>query len=155
MATETFYLKHNIWYFKKVSASTNYATDTLVPVGSVVSITDEDDDELELKSEAAGATFTVKLVNKHTKGLTIAEVKERLLSKTPVDIPSSPAEIANAIKSGTVVVGMTKAQALMARGYPPKVATESTEENHWTYWQTKWNRQIISFTDGKVSAVKD
>ena len=42
---------------------------------------------------------------------------------------------------------MTKAEVLIARGYPPGVGTLNTDSDSWKFWQTKWNTVLDRSAD--------
>lgn len=154
-ADETvYYTQHNIWLFKGKSATTNYAVDVLVPVNSQVMLDDEDGDELELILVQGQVEFTVVNVEKHSRQ-PIEEIKRRLLAETPVDLKQFSKLGRAAISQGEVRVGMTKAEVLVARGYPPGVGTLNTDSDSWKYWHNKFNTKLVQFQDGKVVSIKD
>ena len=151
---QVFYTQHNIWLFKGKSATTNYAVDVLIPVNSKVKLADEDGDELELVLLEGNVEFTVVNVEKHSKQ-DIATIKSRLLGDKPVDLAKFSKLGKDAIKVGEVKPGMTKAEVLIARGYPPGVGTLNTESDTWKFWQTKWHTILVQFQDGQVFRIKD
>jgi len=64
-----------------------------------------------------------------------------------------PDNIAAGIKDGRLVEGMTKDQALIARGYPPRHRTPSLELNEWLYYETPGFVDRVVFVDGKLQSV--
>ena len=48
---------------------------------------------------------------------------------------------------------MTKAQVLMAIGYPPAHETPSLDSPQWTYWRNRWDRFQVFFDGDKVARV--
>jgi len=56
--------------------------------------------------------------------------------------------------AGKVVVGMTKDEVLIARGYPPLHATISTQADLWKYWHHRFSTSSITFKNGKVEAMQ-
>ncbi len=151
---KVYYTQHNIWLFKGQSATTNYAVDLLVPVNSKVRLDDEDSDELELTLLDGNVEFTVVNVEKHSKQ-PLATIKSRLLGDAPVDLSKHSKLGQDAIKLGEIKPGMTKAEVLVARGYPPGVGTLNTDSDSWKFWQNKWNTILVQFQDGKVASIKD
>lgn len=59
------------------------------------------------------------------------------------------------IKEGVAKVGMTKAGIVIAMGPPPSHATYSQDLDEWMYWQHKFARLRVDFSNGKVSEVVD
>lgn len=149
-----FYTQHNIWLYKGKSQTTNYAVDVLVPVNSKVKLDDEDGDELELVLLDGNVEFTVVNVEKHSKQ-SIETIKSRLLGSKPVELGQFSKLGQEGIKLGEVKPGMSKAEVLVARGYPPGVGTLNTDSDSWKYWQNKWNTVLVQFQNGKVVSIKD
>lgn len=147
-----YYTQHNIWLFKNQSSSVNYAVDALVPVNTKVTIVKENDEHLKLKM--GDAEFSVILVRKHTR-IKMEEFKKRLLQETPLDLSKFSKSAQDHIRSGQIVPGMTKAEVLVARGYPPDNATISTDVDTWKYWQSKFNTILVYFDGDKVREVKN
>jgi hypothetical protein len=147
-----YYLQHNIWLFKGQTSSVNYAVDAIVPVNSKVTVLKESDSEMKLKS--GNTEFAVVLVKKHTR-IKMSAFKARLLKETAVDLSKFSKLAQEGIHSGQIVPGMTRAEVLVARGYPPDNATISLDVDTWKYWQTKWNTILVHFENDKVSDIKD
>ncbi|MGI1678881.1 MAG: hypothetical protein K6L75_09125 [Cellvibrionaceae bacterium] len=59
------------------------------------------------------------------------------------------------IKAGRPLVGMTKAAVVIAMGPPPTHVTYSTDLDEWMYWQNRFGRLRVEFSNGKVSKVVD
>ena len=57
--------------------------------------------------------------------------------------------------NGQVIVGMTKAETILAYGYPPTHVTPTTDLNQWTYWVNRWNRIVVNFEDDKIKEIID
>jgi hypothetical protein len=53
----------------------------------------------------------------------------------------------NAIKSGTVVDGMSKEAVLVAYGRPPEHRTPNLERRVWYYWRNKLQSFMICFDE--------
>lgn len=124
------------------------------PVDSKVKRHDEDGDALELVLLEGNVEFTVVNVEKHSKQ-SIETIKSRLLGSKPVDLGQFSKLGQEAIKLGEVKPGMSKAEVLVARGYPPGVGTLNTDSDSWKFWQNKWNTILVQFQNGKVVSIKD
>ncbi len=61
--------------------------------------------------------------------------------------------VAAAVREGRVVVGMTKDEVLLARGYPPFHRTPAVAANRWIYYEFYSVVDLVDFVDGRVSAV--
>ncbi|MGH1471482.1 MAG: hypothetical protein ACRBCS_09825 [Cellvibrionaceae bacterium] len=59
------------------------------------------------------------------------------------------------IKAGKPLVGMTKAGVIIAMGPPPTHVTYSTDLDEWMYWQNRFGRLRVEFSNGKVSKIVD
>ena len=64
----------------------------------------------------------------------------------------SPLESA-AITQGQLLPGMTKDEALVARGYPPAHRTPDLNANEWIYFETPGFVDRVVFVDGKIQSV--
>lgn len=77
-----------------------------------------------------------------------------LRDKNPLDaMQNVPPSIADAIRGRRLVTGMTKEQALIARGYPPAHRTPSLDANEWIYFHTPGFVDRVTFADGKIQSV--
>jgi hypothetical protein len=77
----------------------------------------------------------------------------RTLSTEPTDL--SGFEFQKDIKVGRLRKGMTKEEAILARGYPPVHRTYSTEDDRWIYQQNRFAVQMVVFADGKLIEGRD
>jgi hypothetical protein len=149
-----FYTQHNLWVFKGNHSTVNYAVDALVPVNSKVKIGKENDKKMELTLVDSGVKFTVVLAKKYTTK-TMADIKARMLGDKPVELKKFGKTAQEAIKLGEVRPGMTRAEVLVARGYPPEQSTLTLDSDQWKYNQSKWNTILVQFNNGKVASIKD
>ena len=145
------YTQVAMWTEKSRVHGTNYSVGMLIPVNSKVKIH-------AVKGKAIAFEFKGQKINyivapKHTKA-TSAELLERLFANNPKDLSKFNAATKKNIETGKVVIGMTKDEVLLARGYPPFHKTMSTEADAWTYWKNRWVTAIVSFEDGKVSNIQ-
>jgi len=46
-----------------------------------------------------------------------------------------------AIKTGSLCVGMSKAAVVVAYGYPPEHVTPSLDNDVWTYWMDRFRKK--------------
>lgn len=149
-----FYTQHNFWFEKGKSLTTNYQVGVLVPVNSKVQIRDMDSDELELFIVDMNVEVNVINVEKFTR-MSMEQIRDRMLGKEPVKVEKFSKLGQENIKIGNMIVGMTKDEILVARGYPPTHATPSTQINTWTYWRNKFDRLVLQFENDKVSVVQN
>ena len=78
----------------------------------------------------------------------MATIARRMLSRKPVPIERFDKAAITAIKNGVLKIGMTKAQVIMARGYPPAHETPSLDLDTWKYWSSRFVTQSIVFENG-------
>jgi hypothetical protein len=67
---------------------------------------------------------------------------------------AAPRDVLDAINEGHLVVGMTKDEALMARGYPPFHHTAGVESDEWTYYFSRGYVDVVKFVDGKIESIE-
>ena len=68
-------------------------------------------------------------------------------------LANAPRSIADAIHESKLVQGMTKEQALIARGYPPAHRTPSLDGNEWMYFDTPGFVDRVVFADGTIQSI--
>src|SRR5262249_11658952 len=64
-----------------------------------------------------------------------------------------PSETADAIARGTLRPGMSKAETVQARGYPPRHRTSNLENDEWLYYDSQDTVSRVRFQDGKIADV--
>lgn len=143
----------NLWVEQqKPIPTTNYHKGEIIPLGSKVTAVSADDKTISFVFK--GQTLTIQKT-KHTHAGMDAVKARTFGASDPLTsdaFKALPEAQRNAVKSGQVIAGMTKAAVLMAYGYPPEHKTPSTEGNCWLYWRDKFRTQSVTFTEGKVSA---
>lgn len=144
-----FYTRYSFHYERGRHLTTNYARGSLVPINTRVKLVSMTDDELVLQRLDSGDRVRVKNVEKHSRKPT-AEVARLLLSAEKMPVDQQPVDIAVAIQHGELCEGMTKEQAIMARGYPPEHRTPSIDADKWVYWSSRFIRHTITFKDGRL-----
>ena len=106
--------------------------------------------QLVLKRLDTGQEIKVKNADKFTKK-SIPEIASLMLSADKTPLEKLPEDVASAIRNGDMRKGMTKELVLMARGYPPAHETPSIEGDRWVYWSSRFVKQTIVFTNGRLS----
>ena len=127
--------------------STNYGRGTLVPINTTVRVDDITSSAIMLTIVASGKPLKLSNIEKYTGG-GVDLLAERTLSTEPTDL--SGFEFQKEIKVGRLRLGMTKEEAILARGYPPVHRTYSTEDDRWVYQQNRFATQTVVFADGKL-----
>ena len=76
-------------------------------------------------------------------------VQDDPLSRLPSD-----ASIRDAVREGRLVAGMTKDEAVMARGYPPAHRTPSTDADEWLYYASYNRCERVRFANGRIASIE-
>ena len=145
------YTQVSMWIDSNRIYGTNFGKGLLVPVNSQVKITSISGKAIAM--EYLGAKVTYYVTTKHTS-LDTSKTMDRLFSTKKVDLSKFSAKAKENIMNGNLVVGMSKSEVLIARGYPPSHQTLSTESNLWKYWYHRFKTSTVSFKDGKVSKLE-
>ncbi len=146
------YTQVNMWTEKDQILATNYQRGAFIPVNSEVSIVSYSSKVIKFK--IVGSEQVISLINvpKHTN-LTIDQIFNQTFSKTKLNMNSFSAKAKKAILSGRLETGMTKAEVIAARGYPPQIGTFSLDSNTWKYWQNRFVTRDVNFDKGKVTGL--
>ena len=147
-----YFTRHGLRQEKNRWRSTNYGRGTLVPINTKVRVDDITSSTIRLTIVASGKPLKLSNIEKYTGGGTDV-LAERTLSTEPTDL--SGFEFQKDIRVGRLRLGMTKEEAILARGYPPVHRTYSTEDDRWVYQQNRFVTQTILFADGKLIEGRD
>jgi len=147
-----YFTRHGLRQEKNRWRSTNYGRGTLVPINTKVRVDDITSSTIRLTIVATGKSLKLSNIEKYTGGGTEV-LAERTLSTEPTDL--SGFKYQKDIKVGRLRMGMTKEEAILARGYPPVHRTYSTEDDRWVYQQNRFVTQTVVFADGKLVAGRD
>src|SRR5438093_1586301 len=143
LANQVRYTCCNLHYDKPEITDMNYLRGTVIPFGTRVSIVEVRKDRIRF--ETVGHP-PITLVFKYGAGtLTLDEYLDRIFL---VDDPYARLSQASSggkdageldrirrmLEEGTVAVGMTREQVLMALAYPPAHRTPHLDAHVWTYW---------------------
>jgi hypothetical protein len=154
-AADKLYTAYNIWFEQPTKVySTNYQKGNLLPAGSEVKDVSRSSKNLEFTDVKLNMKFAVEFVGKHHPGLTKERWIDRFLTARDFAALSkglTAAEI-KAVMAGEVRAGMSRKAVLLAAGYPPEVATASTELDIWKYWRHRFGSYSVRFSNGKVAS---
>ena len=154
-AADRLYTAYNIWFEQPTKVySTNYQRGNILPAGSEVKDVNRTPKRLEFTDVKLNMKFSFEFVESHHPGLTREQWIDRFLTTKDFAALSqglTAAEI-KAIKAGQVQVGMSRKAVLLAAGYPPEVATASTQLDIWKYWRHRFGSYLVRFSDGKVES---
>lgn len=131
-----------------------YREAVVLPVGTRVRVTE--DHGSMIKFEPEGMVDSFRLAFKFgTARMTAAEWFRLILVEDDPRLVVSrmPADAAAAITEGRLAIGMTKPQAIMARGYPPFHRTAGIEVDDWLYYASPGFVDRVIFTEGRIASV--
>ena len=153
-AADQLYTAYNIWFEQPTKLySTSYQKGNLFPAGSEVKDVVRSKSKLEFTDPKLNMKFSIEFVGKHHPGVTAEQWMSRFLTTRDFAALSqglTAAEI-KAVRAGEVRAGMSKKAVLLAAGYPPEVATPSTQLDTWKYWRHRFGSYSVQFSGGKVS----
>jgi hypothetical protein len=154
-AADRIYTAYNIWFESPQKVySTNYQKGNILPAGSELKDVNRSRNRLEFTDVKLNMKFSFEFVGKHHPGLTGEQWIDRVLTTSDFAALSkglTAAEI-KAIRAGQVRAGMSKKAVLLSAGYPPEVATASTQLDTWKYWRDRFRNYLVRFSDGKVAS---
>ncbi|HYR95919.1 MAG TPA: hypothetical protein VEM57_04245 [Candidatus Binatus sp.] len=131
-----------------------YREAVVLPVGTRVRVTEDHGNMIEFEPE--GMVDSFRLAFKFGKArMTAAEWFHLILVEDDPRLAVSrmPADAAAAITEGRLAIGMTKPQAIMARGYPPFHRTAGVESDDWLYYASPGFVDRVIFTEGRIASV--
>jgi hypothetical protein len=135
---------------KNEHVTTNYSRGSTISINTPVKLVSMSGSQLVLKRLDTGQEVKVKNEDKFTKK-SIPEIASLMLSADKTPLEKLPEDVASAIRNGDMRKGMTKELVLMARGYPPAHETPSIEGDRWVYWSSRFVKQTIVFSNGRLS----
>jgi hypothetical protein len=147
---QEYFTRYTFKYEEDERLATNYWRGETVPINTKVTLVSLGKNSFTLKFVEGGATLKVENVEKHTKRPTLQVAREMLAAK-PTAIEKYGKEMEDAINTGTLRLGMTKTQVLLARGYPPGHETPSLEGSTWKFWSSRFVYLTLVF-DGDILA---
>jgi hypothetical protein len=143
----------NMRYEKPEITDVNYQQGAILPYGTRVQIVEVKKNAVRFQPDGHPE---ITLVYRH--GRKIYPFEQYLDRVFLTDDPRRSkkkisAKVAKQIEQGLVEPGMTKAEVLMAIGYPPAHRTASTESPIWTYWRNRWETYVVYFDGDKVDRI--
>jgi outer membrane protein assembly factor BamE (lipoprotein component of BamABCDE complex) len=151
---QTRYLCCNLHYEKTEISDVNFQQGTVVPFGTNVQILEVGRRSVQFQPSGYPAITLVLRYGKEV--LPMDQYLDRLfLPDDPrAKLRRVPAATVKLIEQGSIDVGMTRDQVLMALGYPPAHRTPSLESPQWRYWENRWHQFVVYFDGDKVSRVQ-
>ena len=148
VAGKNYFTRYTFKYEDDEWPATNYARGATVPINTQVTLVSFGKNSFTIKFIDSGTTLKIENVEKHTKRSTLQLAKEMLAEK-PTFIEKYGKEMEEAIRTGTLRLGMTKTQVLLTRGYPPGHETSSLDLPLWKYWSSRFVVHSLAF-DGDI-----
>ncbi len=149
----TYFTRMSFHHEGDVHQATNFSRGAVWPINTevrLVSKTDRRHGRLVLERVDNGDRVTIQNVPRHTD-INIDALASRMLADQPTPIEQFSDDIQRAIRAGELRMGMTKEQALMARGYPPTVHTSNPmDSDTWVYQENRFAQRTIVFENGRI-----
>ncbi|MCH8478277.1 MAG: outer membrane protein assembly factor BamE [Wenzhouxiangella sp.] len=149
----TYFTRMSFHHEGDVHQATNFSRGVVWPINTevrLVSKTDRRHGRMVLARVDNGDRVTIQNVPRHTD-MSIDALAERMLADQPTPIERLPEDVQRAIRAGELRMGMTKEQALMARGYPPTVHTANPmDADTWVYQENRFAQRTIVFENGRI-----
>ncbi|MAD41079.1 MAG: hypothetical protein CL623_01630 [Arcobacter sp.] len=146
------YTQVNMWEEKEKIIATNYQRGRLIPVNSKIKIIGYTDNAIKFVVDGESLEITFTNVEKFTR-LTMKQLMPKIFSSSKVNLSKFSSKGRSAIEFGNIKNGMTKAEVLVSRGFPPAHVTPNTKSNLWKYWQNRWVTRNVEFKNGRVSGL--
>jgi hypothetical protein len=151
---EKLYTQFSLFYEKDHHITTNYRKGILVPVNTEVEFVKATKKRITVKIPSYNVTVDFENEEDYS-GQKIEGIFKRTFARQPVDLAGFGEEERSEIKKGTVKAGMSKEAVIKAMGYPPQHKTPTLEMDQWRYWKNRFDTMLVSFENGKVSAIQD
>jgi hypothetical protein len=133
--------------------ATNYAVDHRIPPNTRVTVERVTSEAVVFLREDTNERMT--LVNTQYTGENIEGLFARTFAREQVDLGRFNPEFRDAIERGEVVVGMSRDEVLVARGYPPVHETPSLDNDRWRFWRHRFATNNVHFgADGRVERIE-
>ena len=144
----TYYTQYNLWTEKGKVNTTNYSRGELVPFNSKAKLVSLGEKKFVIESD--GRSLQIVNKPKHTQR-GASQIADELLKPNKVSLSGVNNDLRSDMRNGILRLGMTKAQTIATRGYPPRHKTPSTEANRWIYWSSRFVQLTLVFENGRLS----
>ena len=131
-----------------------YEPGTTLPAGTPVLVVHEENRLVTI--QPAGSTERYDLVFRygHEVISPTQYFEEVLLRDDPrAALAALRPDVADAIAHNVLRVGMTKAEAIQARGYPPRHQTRSIDNDEWLYYDSRVTVSRVRFDGGVITVI--
>jgi hypothetical protein len=151
-----FYTCCNLWFDKRgnaTDANYPYAAGRFLPAGSHVRVIRVFLNVIFFVADTEPERFSLRLAY-GSEHLSFDDyVKAIFLESDPIVGLDQGAQ--QLVRAATLEVGMTHAQTIAARGYPPRHHTPSLKKDDWIYYQSPGRVKHVRFDGDRVVAVDD
>lgn len=152
--SQTYYTQVGMFYEKGRYRTTNYGVGIFLPVNTEIRPVEFNRKYYLISVVKTGEKIEVYNKEKFS-GWTQQQSFKKLFSTEPVSMMKFNASERKNIKTGSISPGMRKSAVLVSRGYPPSHETPSLERNQWKYWKSRWDTEIVSFENDRVTGIRD
>src|SRR5262249_43528318 len=141
-------------YGQYLFSSHQYEAGPQLAAGTKVTVTAVGSSGIAFKPEGSDTTYTLSF-SYGRKQLSPSQYFGLILRDTNrmATVTSDASVKSFAISQSRLVPGMTKDEALIARGYPPAHRTPDLAANEWVYYETPGFVDRVVFVDGKIQSV--
>jgi len=143
---ETYYARYNFKHERGKHNTTNYWRGDMIPINSKLKLLSINRKRMDLELGDGSKVIFVN-VQKYTKR-NLNTIAAELLSPKPVPIGQLDDAVEDALVAGELLLGMTKGQVIMTRGYPPRHKTPTLDRDTWVYWSSKFVKHTLKFKKG-------
>lgn len=141
---QQYYTAHNFKIENDRYRTTNYWRGEMIPINTRVTLLRLERDKMVL--DVDGHDITVDNVEKYSRR-SMDEIAFEMLARRKVPVSG---KFKRDINAGIWRRGMSKADLIKTRGYPPGHETPSPEANRWEYWSSRFSHDTFVFRDGKL-----
>ncbi len=132
--------------------STNYTTNSRIPVCTQVTIDVVSDRQIRFRNAQTGQRHTY--IMHRSARAPMDQHLSRYFGTACPDVSRLSSEDQSGIQQGSVYQGMTKQGVILALGYPPEHRTPSLEQDVWRYWSTRNRSFEVYFSNGIVTGIR-
>ena len=131
-----------------------YESGTTLPAGTPVHVVRDEGSSVTFQTFEGNERFHLIFRYGRTVITAAQYFQEVLLLDDPRgELARLRPDIAGAIARGELNVGMTKAEALWARGYPPRHRTSGIDADEWLYYQSATKVLRVRFGAGRITDI--
>lgn len=131
-----------------------YDAGPILPAGTRVTVVKVGSSGIVFRPAGGDTTFSIRFSYGRNEMSPSTYFANILRDSDPLDsVDHATPSILAAIRDGHLTDGMTKEQAVLARGYPPAHRTPSLQSNTWLYYSTPGAVDRVYFIDDRIHAI--